>query len=555
MKPLLNKYSFTLCSFFFIISIVTKAQTPLNNSEKLATFCKFWGFLKYYHPAVADGSKDWDNIFIKKYYGINDLQSKEALNEFYLSWLDELGEVPVCKKCSPPGNDDITYNLDESWMKDDQQFTVELQSKLQFILSNRYLGKRYYANLYPFTGNLKPSNEKAYNDSIYPSAPMRLLTLSRFWNIINYYYPYKNVITDNWASLLTTMIPKFVDAQDTLNYHLAISELVANLHDSHSLFLSPYEVKHYYGNKVPPFKYKVIDEKAVVTSLYNDSIGKKFDYQVGDAIIKIRGQNIEDVIKDRCKYIGGSNRPAQLKTLTYVLLNDTTDQVKVTIERNGQQLEKMLPLYQTYAEMKPQPVKKELYKLLDGNIGYINLGELEIKQVNDIMKKLEHTKALIIDVRNYPKNTVYKVANHLNSESKKFVKFTRPNNDYPGTFKPVPAISVGRNNKNYYKGKVILLTDEMAQSHAEFTLMALKTAPNVTVVGSQTAGADGNVSTITLPGNFKLYMTGVGVFYPDGTPTQRVGIVPDIEIKPTINGIKAKKDEVLDKAIEIARQS
>jgi carboxyl-terminal processing protease len=53
------------------------------------------------------------------------------------------------------------------------------------------------------------------------------------------------------------------------------------------------------------------------------------------------------------------------------------------------------------------------------------------------------------------------------------------------------------------RGKVILLGDEQTQSHAEFTMMALKTAPDVTIVGSPTAGADGNVSLIALPGGLR----------------------------------------------------
>ena len=81
--------------------------------------------------------------------------------------------------------------------------------------------------------------------------------------------------------------------------------------------------------------------------------------------------------------------------------------------------------------------------------------------------------------------------------------------------------------------------------------MALQTAPNVIGVGSQTAGADGNVSLITFPGNYQTYMTGIGVYYPDGKETQRIGIVPDVEVKPTIEGLRLKRDEVLEKAIEI----
>ena len=44
-------------------------------------------------------------------------------------------------------------------------------------------------------------------------------------------------------------------------------------------------------------------------------------------------------------------------------------------------------------------------------------------------------------------------------------------------------------------------------------------------------------------------ISGIGVFYPDMTPTQRIGIVPDIEVKQTIAGIRAGRDELLEAAI------
>jgi C-terminal processing protease CtpA/Prc len=44
-------------------------------------------------------------------------------------------------------------------------------------------------------------------------------------------------------------------------------------------------------------------------------------------------------------------------------------------------------------------------------------------------------------------------------------------------------------------------------------------------------------------------ISGIGVFYPDKRPTQRVGIVPDVEVQPTIAGIRAGRDEVLEEAL------
>lgn len=121
----------------------------------------------------------------------------------------------------------------------------------------------------------------------------------------------------------------------------------------------------------------------------------------------------------------------------------------------------------------------------------------------------------------------------------------------PGLFYWGPVLQVGTKKPNYYKGKVVILINESTQSNAEYTTMAFRVAPNATVVGSTTAGADGNVSAFFLPGGIRTMISGIGVYYPDGTETQRVGIIPDIEVKPTIAGVKAGRDELLEKAIEI----
>ena len=70
------------------------------------------------------------------------------------------------------------------------------------------------------------------------------------------------------------------------------------------------------------------------------------------------------------------------------------------------------------------------------------------------------------------------------------------------------------------------------------------------VIGNTTAGADGDVVGIQLPGGINSYFSGIGIYYPDGTETQRVGIIPDIYIWPTVKGIKEGRDELLEKALE-----
>jgi C-terminal processing protease CtpA/Prc len=44
-------------------------------------------------------------------------------------------------------------------------------------------------------------------------------------------------------------------------------------------------------------------------------------------------------------------------------------------------------------------------------------------------------------------------------------------------------------------------------------------------------------------------ISGIGVFYPNKKPTQRIGIVPDVKVEPTIAGIRNGRDEVLEEAL------
>jgi C-terminal processing protease CtpA/Prc len=168
------------------------------------------------------------------------------------------------------------------------------------------------------------------------------------------------------------------------------------------------------------------------------------------------------------------------------------------------------------------------------------------------MKEVLKTKGLIIDLRCYPSDfIVFSLGEYLMPEPADFVKFSQTSYSNPGLFSYGTELKVGNTNSDYYKGKVVIIVNELTQSQAEYTTLALKKAPEATVIGSTTAGADGNVSEIILPGGIRTMISGIGVYYPNGKETQRVGIVPDIEVKPTIKGILEGRDELVEKAIEL----
>ncbi|ALL06103.1 hypothetical protein AQ505_11740 [Pedobacter sp. PACM 27299] len=154
-------------------------------------------------------------------------------------------------------------------------------------------------------------------------------------------------------------------------------------------------------------------------------------------------------------------------------------------------------------------------------------------------------------MRCYPSDFMpFTFGEYIKQDKTPFVKFSTGSVAQPGTFVIGKDLMNG-GNKDAYKGKVVVIVNAESQSNAEYTTMAFQSSPNVKVIGSQTAGADGNVSTIVLPGGISSWISGIGVFYPDGKPTQRVGVRIDYPIKPTVKGITEGKDELLEKAVSL----
>ena len=173
----------------------------------------------------------------------------------------------------------------------------------------------------------------------------------------------------------------------------------------------------------------------------------------------------------------------------------------------------------------------------------------------DYFEKAKNTKGLIVDIRNYPSDFMpFAMGAYLATKPTPFVAFSYADLSNPGAFYfgDGPGIQHGA---AHYGGKVVILVDEISQSQAEYTAMALRAMPNSVVVGGTTAGADGDVSSIPLPGQINTMISGLGVFYPDHRPTQRIGIVPDVVATPTIEGIAAGRDEVLETAEKVIEDS
>ena len=507
---------------------------------------RVWGFLKYYHPKIGTGDINWDYELFRILPSYLNATSHLERDAILLSWINQLGEVKPCKRCKElDKNAQMVPDLD--WINA-SNLNRDLQEKLNYIKKNRFQGTHYYVN-HGQVGQANFTNEKSYSKIPYTDLGFRLLAVYRYWNMIQYYFPYKNETDQNWNTVLKEMIAKTIEAETETDYHLALLEMVVKIDDSHGVFSTPV-TWDYFGTKFPPFKVKIIDDNAVVSEFYDAKLAEENGIKLGDIITKVNGVPVSEILKNNAKYIYASNPAVKGRGAFFILFRGDENSCDLTIKRQGTTTSKTVKRYAYSRFNREQSTDK--WKMLDNNIGYVDMGNLTRGDVAEMMTAFKNTKGIVFDIRNYPQGTLYEIAPYLNTKSVDFVKFTKPDLSYPGAFIWEPSYQAGGGSKeDVYRGQVILLVNESTQSHAEFTAMCLQIAENAITIGSQTSGADGNVSKFNVVGGYSTMITGIGVFYPDGRKTQRIGIVPDIKIRPTAKGIQEGRDEVLDKALEV----
>lgn len=541
-------------------SKISITELDQKNVEDLELLGRIWGFLKYYHPKVANGNYNWDYELFRILPSYLKANSDSQRNAILVSWINKYGEVEPCKSCENI-SDNAFLKPNFSWIKD-ASISNELQDELQFILKNRFQGNHFYIDVFPKVGNPKFINEASYSDMTYPDDGFRLLTVYRYWNMINYFFPYKHLMDKNWDTCLEEYIPKFINAKDQLEFEKAALLMIGDIKDTHAnLWSKSSKIQEARGEFYAPIHVKFVENQLIVDALFDGDKSKNCGLQLGDVITHINSEKVEGLVDKMNKFYPASNQPTRLRNISFDILRSKDKSINLIINRDSRDISMTLNLYKEkeisgyYRWYKKR--EKRSYHKINEDIGYVTLQNITKEDVSTLKEEFKDTKALIIDIRNYPSTFVpFALGNYTNSNRAEFVKFTKANLRYPGEFKFDESLKVGIKRSWSYKGKkVIVLVNEITQSQAEYTAMAFRAGDKTTIIGSTTAGADGNVSRIDLPGGLRTSISGIGVYYPDGTETQRVGIVPDIEVKPTIDGIKNGRDELMEKALELINES
>lgn len=405
--------------------------------------------------------------------------------------------------------------------------------------------------------------EKQYADMAYPAREYRVLAAFRIWTVINYFFPYKDLMKEDWDGVLRDSIPKLEKAGNALQYNLAVAEMVTRFHDGHGFVNSP-TMREYLGAAPSPVHVQMLEGMPVIVGFFNDDAAKdakESGLEIGDVIVKVDGEEAAARLARLEHYMSAATQQWNGWRAANALLsgNDGTTAVVTVRDRNDRLKELKVPRKAAYTQ-KWTERQGEPYKLLSPSIGYADLDRLEVAMVDDMFEKFKNTRAIIFDDRTYPLGTAWAIAPRLTDKDQVVAAlFTRTVPMSPEAPSGEIASSVTsqtfqqripHSDKWKYHGKTVMLIDERAISQAEHTGLFLEAANGTKFIGSPTAGANGDVTSFCVPGGIWIAFTGQSVRHADGRQLQRVGLLPDISVRPTLRGIRAGKDEVLDKAIE-----
>ena len=521
-------------------------EMSAQSAENLYLLGKVWGYLKYHHPRVTAGCFDWDEELLEIADDVAAAESRDDASTVLAEWVHGLNDPGIDCGTEEPAN--VHFSIDKSWVGDESLLGAAVTGELAAMGTMSGSGAaQHYVSMGPVVRNPQFQAEDSYGDLERLDWRYRLLALFRFWNIIEYWFPYNDLITADWDEVLKESVPRFVNADGEDQYVLELMALIALVQDGHSHLWSAYAETPPAGTHIVPAHIRSIEGLPVVWRVAEDAEG---GLAHGDVILAVDDVPVSELIESWSPYYGVSNEISLLRETYRFLLRGQEGSVSVRVERDGRVLD--LNLLRTPVEnsgLPPHDRDGDTLQMLSDDIVYLKLSSVSQNSVSDYLDAIAGRSGMIVDIRNYPSAfMVFALGQHLVKETTPFAKFTYGDLESPGTFNWTDPVELTP-AEPFFDGRIVILIDESSQSSSEYTAMAFRTAPNAIVIGSQTAGADGNISAIPLPGNHRTTISGIGVFYPDGSPTQQIGIVPDIVATPTIEGVRAGRDEVLERAV------
>ena len=364
------------------------------------------------------------------------------------------------------------------------------------------------------------------------------------WNVFQHFYPYFDVVDTDWDAQLTLSLYRALADRTGEDFYDTLNELVAALQDGHGrVFHADYQPR---GRL--PLRVEWVEGKVVVTASDDERVKR------GDIIEMVDGVEAQRAVMEAERYISGSPQWKRWRAADAFGAGAGDSTARLTIRRDSE-----IVVIDVERQMDaPRPVEPRPGSIdtLEEGIFYVDLSRAEISEIDMKVEDMATARGVIFDLRGYP-NGNHKIISYLldapdtSDAWMRIAKITHPDHVEPEQYgesgwglQPLHP---------HIDAKVVFLTDGRAISYAESVMGFVEGYELADIVGQPTAGTNGNVVAMVIPGGFRLMWTGMKVVKHDGSQHHLIGVLPTVPAERTIQGIREGRDEFLEKAIEVIR--
>lgn len=382
-------------------------------------------------------------------------------------------------------------------------------------------------------------------DDALPDRAHRLLAVARLWAAMRWAYPYA-IDPATWRAALPDALDAAGSATTPAAYHAALETLLAHQRDGHGAIEGPgaRAVRH-----TTPFALRS-DTSGGAPFVLRLGADAPAGLKPGDRLVAVDGVPWRDLAAAQAPRAQGGTDASWMEDRDQRVLEALDGVHTLTVERRGRHRQVESPLGRRGVFPRPHPLPARVHWRTDG-VHVIDLQRLPEDGLEAAMSAAADADALLFDLRGYPPYLPQQLVSCISAEEVVTHRFDIVALDRPGEVDTTVQRYGGAHCPGpRFDGPVAVLLDRHTFSRGEYIAMALEAVPRVLTVGEPTAGADGDRVGLPLPGRVTAWHSGLGIRWPDGRPTQRVGIVPDVDAPVTRRGVRRGRDEPMEAALE-----
>lgn len=391
----------------------------------------------------------------------------------------------------------------------------------------------------------------------------RIAGLSLLWAHVKFGFPSFEVNPGfDWDSLYLAHIDDVLSTPETFAYYRLLERFVAELGDAHTEVYLPGELWPRRYSRVPLVTRRV-EGQVVVTRILHpriDSLGVR----VGQFVETVDGLPVDRYAAEHVMPFQRSSTPQDLEVRTFgyqLLMGDSARPVRVGLRRaDGSRFQLELPRH-GWAGAASEAATRD--SVLPGNIGYLRVDGFNEDTLSvylpAAMMRLKDTRALVIDMRGNRGGRSgfgYLILSMLTREpfltsSARALEYVALNRARRS--EPAPILTEGFERQPhrslFYDRPVVVLIGAETFSAGEDFVVAYDAMERGPLIGEPTGGNSGQPFRIQLPGGGTAIVRTKHDSYPDGREFIGIGVQPDVVVSPTIAGIRAGRDEALERAV------